>query len=284
MQVSRFWARGDETACQADRIPHRVFADSSTNTQPVQTCAILYIVVQYWFQCRPEAEDDCLHPNGAPAARACRADQKRHAQAGGADHVRNASGRRIPSVPRHRAQGAGTAEKGRTHRNPHGIGQLCGVQRRRSGAPTTTELLSIALVGRPLALEGESECERFYEIARRRLFRSTPVSYEVSYLPAIPALREAIERMEGLVDGSISKTMKQAGLQAASGYMDVSADRLGPIAQALEKTPETVFLLSERHNFSDDGTLVEYVRSFLDPSHFTLHVTAGENGGNHGDR
>ena len=38
----------------------------------------------------------------------------------------------------------------------------------RSGAPTTTELLSIALVGRPLALEGESECERFYEIARRR--------------------------------------------------------------------------------------------------------------------
>ena len=154
----------------------------------------------------------------------------------------------------------------------------------RSGAPTTTELLSIALVGRPLALEGESECERFYEIARRRLFRSTPVSYEVSYLPAIPALREVIERMEGLVDGSISKTMKQAGLQAASGYMDVSADRLGPIAQALEKTPETVFLLSERHNFSDDGTLVEYVRSFLDPSHFTLHVTAGENGGNHGDR
>lgn len=66
--------------------------------------------------------------------------------------------------------------------------------------------------------------------------------------------------------------------------MDVSADRLGPIAQALKKTPETVFLLSERHNFSDDGTLVEYVRSFLDPSHFTLHVTAGENGGNHGDR
>lgn len=154
----------------------------------------------------------------------------------------------------------------------------------RSGAPTTTELLSIALVGRPLALEGESECERFYEIARRRLFRSTPVSYEVSYLPAIPALREVIERIEGLVDGSISKTMKQAGLQAASGYMDVSADRLGPIAQALKKTPETVFLLSERHNFSDDGTLVEYVRSFLDPSHFTLHVTAGENGGNHGDR
>ena len=78
--------------------------------------------------------------------------------------------------------------------------------------------------------------------------------------------------------------MKQAGLQAASGYMDVSADRLGPIAQALKKTPETVFLLSERHNFSDDGTLVEYVSSFLAPSPFTLHVTAGENGGNHGDR
>ena len=36
--------------------------------------------------------------------------------------------------------------------------------------------------------------------------------------------------------------------------------------------------------YSDDGTLVEYVRSFLDHSHFTLRVTAGENGGNHGDR
>lgn len=217
--------------------------------------------------------------------------------AGGADHVRNASGRRVPSVPRHRAQGAGTAEKGRTHRDPHGIGKLCGVQRRRYERSGRLDLRLAAFrsadhhgtavhrIGRPtFGVGGESECERFYEIARRRLFRSTPVSYEVSYLPAIPALREVIERMEGLVDGSISKTMKQAGLQAASGYMDVSADRLGPIAQALEKTPETVFLLSERHNFSDDGTLVEYVRSFLDPSHFTLHVTAGENGGNHGDR
>lgn len=154
----------------------------------------------------------------------------------------------------------------------------------RSGAPTTTELLSIALVDRPSSLEGESECERFYKIARRRLFRSAPVSYEVSYLPAIPALCGAIERAGGLIDGSILKTMEQAGLRTASGYMNVSADRLGPIAETLEKTPGTVFLLSERHNFGDDGALVEYVRSFLDPGHFTLHVTTGETGGNHGDR
>lgn len=88
----------------------------------------------------------------------------------------------------------------------------------------------------------------------------------------------------GLIDGSILKTMEQAGLRTASGYMNVSADRLGPIAETLEKTPGTVFLLSERHNFGDDGALVEYVRSFLDPGHFTLHVTTGETGGNHGDR
>lgn len=154
----------------------------------------------------------------------------------------------------------------------------------RSGAPTTTELLSIALVDRPSSLEGENECERFYKIARRRLFRSAPVSYEVSYLPAIPALCGVIERAGGLIDGSILKTMEQAGLRTASGYMNVSADRLGPIAETLEKTPGTVFLLSERHNFGDDGALVEYVRSFLDPGHFTLHVTTGETGGNHGDR
>ena len=144
----------------------------------------------------------------------------------------------------------------------------------RSGAPTTTELLSIALVDRPSSLEGESECERFYKIARRRLFRSAPVSYEVSYLPAIPALCGVIERAGGLIDGSILKTMEQAGLRTASGYMN----------ETLEKTPGTVFLLSERHNFGDDGALVEYVRSFLDPGHFTLHVTTVENGGNHGDR
>ena len=58
----------------------------------------------------------------------------------------------------------------------------------RSGAPTTTELLSIALVGRPLALDGESECERFYEIARRRLFFSTLFWYVVSYLPSVAAV------------------------------------------------------------------------------------------------
>ena len=42
--------------------------------------------------------------------------------------------------------------------------------------------------------------------------------------------------------------------------------------------------MSGPHNFGDDGALVEYVRSFLDPGHFTLHITTGENGGNHGSR
>ena len=48
-------------------------------------------------------------------------------------------------------------------------------------------------------------------------------------------------------------------------------------ASILEKTADSVFLLSERHSFDADGELVvEYVRSFLDPSHFTMHVTVGE--------
>lgn len=147
----------------------------------------------------------------------------------------------------------------------------------RSGVPTTTELLSVSLVERPEMLDDESGCGMFYEIVRRRLFRSVPVSYETSYLPAVESLRNVIEHAEGLVNGSVSQTMKQAGLIASPGYMDVSADRLGSVAEALGKTENSVFLLSERHNFNEDGELVEYVRSFLDPSHFTLHVaTRGE--------
>lgn len=154
----------------------------------------------------------------------------------------------------------------------------------RSGAPTTTELLSIALVGRPLAFEGE---RRVRTVLRNRAPQALPV--DAGLVRGLVSARHPGaargHRTNGRTRGRLHLENHETGrTQAASGYMDVSADRLGPIAQALEKTPETVFLLSERHNFSDDGTLVEYVRSFLDPSHFTLHVAAGENGGNHGDR
>lgn len=145
----------------------------------------------------------------------------------------------------------------------------------RSGTPTVAETLSIALVDRPEALADDCEAERFYRIERRRRFRITPVSYEISYLPATPKLMGVIDHAGGLVGGSISKTMAAAGLRPSHGSVDVSADRLGPAADILEKSPDAVFLVSERRDFDGDDELVEYVRSFLDPSHFTVHIATG---------
>ncbi|MBW3082484.1 GntR family transcriptional regulator [Bifidobacterium phasiani] len=145
----------------------------------------------------------------------------------------------------------------------------------RSGVPTTTRLLSCDLVDRPDALADEPQAaDMFYRIVRCRLFRSMPISHETSYLPATRAMREVMEH--GLVRGSVSGTMRAAGMTPAGGVVDIAAEALGEAAgAALGKPAETVFLLSERRSYAADGSLVEYVRSYLDPSHFTMHIAIG---------
>lgn len=145
----------------------------------------------------------------------------------------------------------------------------------RSGVPTTTTLLSAALVARPDELADETGGpDQYFRIERCRMFRSMPISHETSYLPATAAMRDIMAH--GLVDGSVSATMQAAGLIPLTGDVDITAEAVGhAVGEALGKPAATVFLLSERRSYGVDGALVEYVRSYLDPSHFTMHITIG---------
>ncbi|NEG69773.1 GntR family transcriptional regulator [Bifidobacterium choloepi] len=147
----------------------------------------------------------------------------------------------------------------------------------RSGTPTTTELISLELVNRPAMLDGKSDEAEFYRICRRRKLQDHPVSLETSFLPATTALREIISAHGGLIDGSIYHTVSAAGMAPLSGHLDVSAKAIGDDAAKLDASPADVFLFSRRFNYRLHGVLVEYVESFLDPRHFSIHVTI--NGG-----
>lgn len=145
----------------------------------------------------------------------------------------------------------------------------------RSGTPTTTELLSIKRINCPENLIAETSTSQCYEIKRRRLYHSTPVSYEISLLPETKTLEDVICKNNGLLNNSLSQTMQAAKLITHHGYTDISVERLNSVAKILERQNSTVFLLSKHHSYSQSGELVEYVTSYLDPSHFTLHLSSG---------
>lgn len=147
----------------------------------------------------------------------------------------------------------------------------------RSGKPTTTELIGLALVDRPRILADKSDERQFYRICRRRKLHGQPVSLETSFLPATEALREVISANGGLIDGSIYQTVSAAQMAPLAGYLDVSAKRIEDAADRLAAEPDDVFLFSQRFNYRLRHELVEYVESYLDPEHFSIHVAI--NGG-----
>jgi len=142
-----------------------------------------------------------------------------------------------------------------------------------AGSDATVELLGIER-GRPLDL-----AERYGPLVTVRRLRRTadgPVSLETSTLPATGALADLPER--GLVDGSITATLRAAGLAATgSGEQWISAVPLDAAAAGLlERSPGELFLQSTRTTLTMGGALVEHVVSLLDPSRFRFHLTFGD--------
>lgn len=137
------------------------------------------------------------------------------------------------------------------------------------GAEVSTELLGIARGGDP-AVE-----ERYGPVVTvRRLRRSAgrPVSIEVAALPAVGALAEL--PATGLVDGSITATLRAAGLRGAGGDQWISVEPLDATdAGLLDRTPGELFLRAVRVTVDRDGGLVEHVVSLLDPQRFRFHLT-----------
>ena len=66
-------------------------------------------------------------------------------------------------------------------------------------------------------------------------------------------------------------------MRIAYGHQDVSVKTLDRESAELADRPEGVLMIrSERTGLSEDGLLVEYVESWLDPEHFSLHLTFEE--------
>ncbi|OTA26036.1 hypothetical protein B9G54_06145 [Alloscardovia macacae] len=160
----------------------------------------------------------------------------------------------------------------------HDMGAQSGWQRGtiEAGSPTATKLISIDRIPVPdkihqlYGTEGD-----MYRITRQRISVSStakdPVSLEISYLPANQIL-DAIMDSSGLLNESISLTMQAAGLVPVSGMQDATVSSAPKkYAKYLSKKVKH-FLEVRLASFNDEGQLVEYVISYLDPHHFSLHM------------
>lgn len=143
------------------------------------------------------------------------------------------------------------------------------------GLATTTETLSAELIPTPESLQSCCVEAEVYRIIRRRLLDGEVLSLEISMLPANERIVTVMEF--GLLGGSISKTLQATGMRIAYGHQDVSVKTLDRESAELADRPEGVLMIrSERTGLSEDGLLVEYVESWLDPEHFSLHLTFEE--------
>lgn len=147
-----------------------------------------------------------------------------------------------------------------------------------AGAEVATEILRIALHldgEHDGTLPGELAGRDVVVVSRRRLLRGHPVSFEHAVVPAAGPLRDL--PTTGLVDGSLTASLRAAGLVAHHGRQEA---RVVPtpddVAAYLEHTPGTAVLRTTRLSFAADGGVVEHVDSYLDPAHFSLQLTFGD--------
>jgi GntR family transcriptional regulator len=142
----------------------------------------------------------------------------------------------------------------------------------RTGSDVAVELLGIEHGGTAELTERHGP---LVTVRRLRRTATGPVSLETSALPGTGALADLPER--GLVEGSITATLRAAGLVGVSGEQWISTAPLDDAAAGLlERTPGELFLQSTRTTLTADGTLVEHVESLLDPARFRFHLTFGD--------
>lgn len=152
------------------------------------------------------------------------------------------------------------------------LDQSVGWARALAGSDVTVELLGIEHGG---AAELAERHGPIVTIRRLRRTGAGPVSLETSTVPGTGALADLPER--GLVDGSITATLRAAGLVGAGGEQWISSVPLDDVAAGLLERPSgELFLQSTRTTLTADGALVEHVESLLDPARFRFHLTFGD--------
>lgn len=154
------------------------------------------------------------------------------------------------------------------------LDQGIGWARALVGTDVTTELLGIERGADP---ELTARWGPLVTVRRlRRTADGRPVSLEAAALPATGSLADLPER--GLVDASITATLRAAGLAGAGGEQWIAAETLDETSAALlERAAGEMFLRSTRTTRTTDGGLVEHVVSLLDPARFRFHLRFGGN-------
>lgn len=97
------------------------------------------------------------------------------------------------------------------------------------------------------------------------------ITIERSRLPLFPEVEEI--PLKGLREGSLQKTLREAGLITAQGEEWVDIEMLSAEdAAILGCAPGTPILRTRRLTRRADGRPIEYVTSLLNPAHFALHL------------
>ncbi|MFF2521356.1 GntR family transcriptional regulator [Streptomyces liangshanensis] len=113
----------------------------------------------------------------------------------------------------------------------------------------------------------------FVRVARIRELTDdgSVVSYERSFLPPVPGVRELPR--EGPAEMSLTEVMRQAGLHPDHGEQRLGGRRIDAReAELLRREPGDWFLDVQRTSYASDGFFVEHVVSLLDPGHFQLSL------------
>ncbi len=113
----------------------------------------------------------------------------------------------------------------------------------------------------------------FIAVDRARALHATgqAISIERSRVPYRPELESVLGR--GLRDGSLSATLRDAGLTPASGEEWAEVECLAAADAALAGVSAgTPFLRTRRLVRGPEDQVIEYVVSLLDPRHFALHL------------
>ena len=142
------------------------------------------------------------------------------------------------------------------------------------GADTETQILRIEMMRDP-ALAGQlgTDDDAFIAVDRLRLLANDrkPISIERSRVPLLPELEDV--PLKGLRSGSLTQTLRAAGLLAASGEEWADIEMLGDAdAALLGCAPSSAFLRTRRLTRDADGRPIEFVTSLLNPAYFALHL------------
>lgn len=144
----------------------------------------------------------------------------------------------------------------------------------QAGGSAQTRLLQIAIIeDEALAAELGIAQPRFVAIDRMRVIGepATHISLERSRLPFSDDL--AALPLEGLVGGSLNRTLAEHGMVADHGEQWAEVAGLtADDARLLKRRAGTPFLRSRRLTRDRDDRIIEYVVSLLDPAHFALHL------------